>query len=58
MYYLILSNDTNTVGFNQWFYFKTMNLNYDKEIKGTFIIVNINKKIINNIEEIGIHSFS
>ena len=28
-YYLILSNDTNTLGFNQWFYFRVHNPNYE-----------------------------
>lgn len=50
----MLSNDTNTIGFNQWFYFKVYNPNYEREITATFIIFNINKKTIENIDLIGI----
>lgn len=41
-YDLILQNDTNTKGHNQWFYFKVKNLR--KNVKVRFNIVNLIKK--------------
>jgi hypothetical protein len=37
-YHLFISNDTNTLGYNQWFYFSIRNAS--KGVKYTFRIVN------------------
>ena len=56
-YFLLVSNDTNTIGFNQWFYFRATNPNF-KELRAKFVIVNNNKKTNPNIGAIGISYFS
>ena len=53
----MISDDTNTVGFNQWFYFQVHNPNH-KEILSKFKIVNMSKKITKLIREVGIVAFS
>ena len=53
----MISDDTNTVGFNQWFYFQVHNPNH-KGILSKFKIVNMSKKITKLIREVGIVAFS
>ena len=53
----MISDDTNTVGFNQWFYFQVHNPNH-KGILCKFKFINMSKKITKLIREIGLVVFS
>lgn len=45
LFYLFLTNDTNTHGYNQWFYFGTKYTGNDTNKKFRFLIMNISKEL-------------